>query len=183
MARYATASDFFNGPLYTQYQKFPFFADRANWIVNRWPLVTNGTNKVAVLGCGPGGYLVEELVAHGVNCYGLDGYQKNANNGFVTIAPAPSIASRCILDADMSNNSDVSRLTTQEITVSVGLMNTKSSNVLHILTCNRDPNQPDPERNTSVGLNWLTHAAWRQLINAAGGTTHICLDAETWEVF
>lgn len=207
MSRLATATDFFGGPLYSEYKRYPFFAQRADWILAQWPGIVG--QKAVVVGCGPGAYLVEELVNRGVNCFGLDAYQKNVAHGFVTLAPAPAIAGRCILDADANNNSDVSRitsrdyadmrgqqkfylsisedmlpcLTSQEASAAVNIMQARSDRVLHILTTNRDPNQPDPERNTSIGLNWLTQAAWRTLINAAGGSTHICLDAETWQEF
>jgi hypothetical protein len=205
MSRYATATDFFNGPLYTEYVKFTFFAQRADWILARWPQAAGA--KVAVIGCGPGAYLVEELVARGVNAYGIDGYRKNVNHGIVTVQPTPAIAARCVLDADFTNNSDVGRfrslaglsgnqrfylavsedvlpcLTTQEINVAVANMQSRSDRNLHIITCNRSGTETDPGRTTSLGLQWLTQAAWRSAINAAGGSTHIGLDAETWEVF
>ena len=205
MSRYATATDFFGGRLYAEYKRFPFHTARADWIVQRYPQAVGA--KVAIVGCGPGAYLVEELVNRGVNAFGLDAYAKNANHGFVTIAPAPAIASRCILDADITNNSDITRfrqiaglsgnqrfflavsedtlpcLTQQEAGVAVAGMQSRATNNLHILTCNRNPDSPDPERDTTLGLQWLTKAAWRTLINAAGGTTHVCLDVETWETF
>lgn len=208
MTNYARAADYINGPLYTKYEKFPFFAQRADWIVNRWPQVV-GTNKVAILGCGPGAYLVEELFNRGVNCYGLDAYEKDVNHGFTDFQLTPTIASRCILDADASNNSDVARftgknylnlkgqekvylsvtddmlgcLTTQQASTTVSILQSKSTNVLHIITCNTSPTGTDPHRYTGSGLLWLTQSAWRQLINAAGGTSHICLNTETWETF
>jgi hypothetical protein len=125
----------------------------------------------------------------------------------VTIAPAPAIASRCILDVDASNNSDFARfrqlagmtgnqrfylavsedvlacLTVQEIGLVVAGMQNRSTRNLHILTCNRSADSPDPERDTTMGLNWFTQSAWRTLINQAGGETHVCLDVETWQEF
>jgi hypothetical protein len=205
MSRFATATDFFNGPLYTEYSHYPFFAQRADFILNRWTQVAG--QKVGVVGCGPGAYLVEELVARGVNAFGIDGYRKNVNHGIVTVEPIPAIAARCVLDADFTNNSDVARfrslaglsgnqrfylavsedvlpcLTMQEVSVVVGNMQSRSDRNLHIITCNRSGTETDPGRVTSLGLQWLTQAAWRSAINAAGGATHICLDAETWEVF
>jgi len=205
MARYATASDFFGGAMYTEYKRFQFHIDRAVWILQKWPQIVG--QKVAIIGCGPGAYLVEELVNRGVDAYGLDGFTKNAGHGFVTISPAPAIASRCLLDVDVTNNSDVSRfrqltgttgnrkfylavsedvlscLTLQEAGFAVAAMQARSDRNLHILTCNRSPDGPDPERDTTMGLNWFTQAAWRTLINQAGGSTHICLDVETWQEF
>lgn len=202
MSRYATATDFFGGAMYDQYTHSPIFAERADLVLSRWPGVVG--QKAVVVGCGPGAYLVEELVNRGVNCFGLDGFQKNSAHGFVTVAPAPSIAARCILNCDATNNSDVSRitgrdyadlrgqakfyltisedvlscLTLQEASVAVGIMQARSDRVLHILTCNNSATGPDPERDTTMGLNWLTEAAWRSLINAAGGSTHVCWNSE-----
>jgi hypothetical protein len=203
MSRYATATDYFGGAMYDAYGHFPIHTERADWIIAKWPGVVG--QKVLIAGCGPGAYLVEELVNRGVNCFGIDGFQKNANHGFVTITPPPAIAARCILDADMSNNSDAARikgnqyakitgqqkfylivtedvlscLTTQEITVGVGIAQSNADRVLHILMCNRSADGPDPERDTTMGLNWWTEAAWRTLINSAGGSTHVCLNTET----
>ena len=207
MSRYATATDFFGGAMYGEYKRFPIFAERADVILARWPAIVG--QKALVVGCGPGAYLVEELVNRGVNCYGIDGFKKNLGHGFVTIAPAPAIAGRCILDADTTNNSDVTRITSrdfldlrgqaktyltisedvlscltlQEVGTAVSIMQARSERVLHILTCNRNPDAPDPERDTTMGLNWLTEAAWRSLINAAGGSTHICWNSEERRTF
>lgn len=202
MARLATATDFFGGRLYDEYRRYPFFAQRADWILQKWPGVVG--QKVAVVGCGPGAFLVEELVNRGVNCFGLDAYTKNANHGFVTLAPAPAIAARCVLDADVTNNSDFNRfrslaglsgqqrfylavsedvlpcLTTQEANLAVSGMQNRSDRNLHILTINKSTTGTDPERDTTLGLNWLSLGAWKALITAAGGGTHVLLDAETW---
>lgn len=201
--RWATATDFFGGRVYESYGPSPFFAEKADYILGRWPTAVG--QKVLVVGCGPGAYLVEQLVNRGVNCYGIDAFAKDPNHGFVTIAPSPAIAARCILDADTTNNSDVSRikgrdfadlrgnarfflvitedvlpcLTAQDAGVAVGIIQASTTNALHILTCNRNPDSPDPERDTSLGFNWLTQAAWRSLINAAGGSTHVCWNTET----
>jgi hypothetical protein len=61
----------------------------------------------------------------------------------------------------------------------VGIAQSNADRVLHILMCNRSADGPDPERDTTMGLNWWTEAAWRSLINAAGGSTHVCLNTET----
>lgn len=207
MSRYATATDFFGGAMYTEYKRFPIFAERADVILARWPAIVD--QKALVVGCGPGAYLVEELVNRGVNCYGIDGFKKNLGHGFVTIAPIPAIASRCILDADTTNNSDVTRiasrefldlrgqaktyltisedvlscLTLQEVSAAVNIMQSRSDRVFHILTVNRSETGPDPERDTTMGLNWLSESSWRTLINSAGGSSHICWNSEERRIF
>lgn len=200
MARLATATDFFGGRMYDSYQKFPIFAERADIIMQRYPGAVG--QKVVVVGCGPGAYLVEELVARGVNCFGLDAFGKNIAHGFVTIQPTPAIAARCVLDADMGINSDVNRLrqmagltgqqrfylcisedvlpclTDQEIAAGVSVVNNRADRVFHIITCNQDPDSPDPGRDLTLGLQWLTREQWRARINAAGGSAHVCWDSE-----
>src|ERR1044072_3702490 len=109
MSRLASQTDFFasydaqgvkipgTGVMYDNYQRFPFFAERANIIASRF--ATN-IGKIVVFGCGFG-YLVDELVQRGYDAWGLDGADY-ARNKAAEVLPFAS-ANRVVL-ADMGNN-------------------------------------------------------------------------------
>jgi hypothetical protein len=203
MARQSTATDFFGvrynraDAMYDDYQEFPFFAQRAQYIQTTYP----GVGKVGVAGCGPYAYLVKHLVALGIDAYGFDSCNKVAFGETITLDP--SVTSRVLLTADLTNNSDVTNfrrnvanlngnakfglvvtedvlpcLTDTEAQFLAGYLSSQGNNVLHIITCGQPT---DAHRLPS--LNWKSQAEWRALLNANGGSTHGCLDAETWEVF
>lgn len=67
MARLATVEDFENGPMYSNYHRYPFFAQRADLIRQRYPNAV----RILVAGCGYG-FLVDELIQRGVNAWGVD---------------------------------------------------------------------------------------------------------------
>lgn len=71
MARLASPADFEAGVLYTDYRRYPFFAVRADRIVERFPTA----NRILVAGCG-WGFLVDELIRRGkTNTWGADAAQ------------------------------------------------------------------------------------------------------------
>lgn len=80
--RLATQQDFeglSSTSLYTSYRKYPFFAQRATWLLSLHARLNSAgifnktvqTTKVLIAGCAYG-YLVEELVARGFDAYGFD---------------------------------------------------------------------------------------------------------------
>ncbi len=75
MARLASQSDFEGGDLYTNYRRYPFFAERAAVIHERFP-----TGKILVVGCG-WGYLVDELLKLGRDVWGIDASSYAINKG------------------------------------------------------------------------------------------------------
>jgi hypothetical protein len=205
MARQSNATDFFGvrygraDAMYDEYQEYPFFAQRAQHIATNYPNV----GKVCVAACGPYAYLVKHLVVtHGIDAYGFDWCNKTPFGETITLDPA--IANRVLLDVDVSNNSDVTRIkgrdyadlkgnakfglvvtedllpctTDSEAQFLAGYLSSQGTNVLHIITCGQPT---DAHRDPT--LNWKTQAEWRALLNANGGSAHACLDAETQGVF
>lgn len=65
MGLLASWEDFENGGLYDQYRRYPFFATRAEHLVEHY----EGT--FLIVGCG-WGYLVDELLIRGVDAWGVD---------------------------------------------------------------------------------------------------------------
>jgi hypothetical protein len=66
MSLLATKQDFEEGGLYENYRRYPFFATRAEAIVEEWP-----DADMLIVGCG-WGFLVDELRTRGVEAWGID---------------------------------------------------------------------------------------------------------------
>jgi hypothetical protein len=216
MSRQSNVTDFHGNQfgrtdaMYDNYQDSPVFSRRAEWINQRYPAI----GKVCIVGCGPYAYLVKQLVSIGVNAFGFDSCNKTPFGQTIVLDPLIATG-RVILDADVTNNSDVQRikgnsyaritgqqkfglivtedvlgcLTTSEQGFVVGYLGTQGTNILHIITCIHPEFLGDPPISDRVNLNgeqdggWKTQAEWRTLLNANGGSAHVCLDTETWEVF
>jgi len=176
VARAATEADFhgtrLNNPsrLYDEYRRYPFFAERAAFIRQRYPTAS----RVLIAGCGYG-YLVDELRKSGVGAWGCDiapwatgqaAQVLGQNAQFVGQGDITSAASMATVksQAGLRNNQrfDVTVtedvltvLTEAEITAALQAVRGISSTVLHMVT----PGVPNAEHHPD--LNWKSIAAWR----------------------
>lgn len=161
--------------LYTQYQRYPFFAERVAQIRGRF---APNNQKVAVWGCGFG-YLVELLVAEGYDAFGFDASAYAINRGKVLI---PSISTRLFVrnalvsgdmtparrDAGLPGAQRFPLLVTEDMLtcltdaeISTALANLRgisSANLLHIVTL------LDPTAGRDPRINWKTLDQWRALL-------------------
>lgn len=216
MSRLASQTDFFatydlnqnkvpgTGVMYDNYQRFPFFAERANIIASRF--ATN-VGKIIVFGCGFG-YLVDELVQRGYDAWGCD-LSDYARNKAAEVLPFAS-ANRIIL-ADMGSSQglnavrnaagltgnqrfavgiseDILPVCTDDNEVRValasghGIVSTTAGRILHWITCSKPENAND--LNTRMpGLLWKSRTEWGTLIRTKVGQfngfpTDVCFDAE-----
>lgn len=187
--RLASAADFEGGGLYTQYHRYPFFAERAAELSRRFQ---NG--KILIAGCG-WGYLVEDALAAGFDAWGCDASAYAvAKSQEVLAAPARSR----IIQADITVRSQLTTLrstagltgaqrfravvtedvlpvlTDAEITAALIELRriAIAGAVLHIVT----PGDPaDPAK--FAPLNWKPIETWRALC-----APDLVLDAETGTV-
>lgn len=182
--RLASKADFEGGALYTNYRRFPMFGWRAAWLTARY-----GTaGKWLVAGCG-WGYLVDELVALGVDAWGIDASSYAVSKAQEAGTLAPGVGNRVVL-IDATNRSQLASLRStaglsgsQRFTVIVTedilpvLTDSEASavaaearrvgtNICHVLTALR----PDEDAAASIaagmrvsGLNWKTLAQWKTL--------------------
>lgn len=180
--RLASAADFENGGyLYSDYRRYPFFAWRAKWLVDRY-----GTaGKWLVAGCG-WGFLVDELVTLGVDAYGVDAaaycQAKAVLNLPAKVAPRVILAdvtSRTALTAAKtaagltgSNKFAVTvtedllpMLTATETSSALTELRRISTLVTHIVSA-LAPTEltPDVVRSTNLGITWRTLAAWKLIV-------------------
>lgn len=173
--RLATATDFEGGALYSNYHRYPFFADRADSLVARY----GTTGKWLIGGCG-WGFLVDELITRGVDAWGVD-----ASSYCLTKAVANLVSGRAskILQADITSRTSLATaktatglsgstkfrimvtedvlpvLTDAEITSALTECRRIATNVFHICT----PGDPaDPAKNPV--LNWKSASAWKTLV-------------------
>jgi hypothetical protein len=186
MARIATATDFEQGGLYTGYRRYPFFAERADWLTSRYPRM--GT--VLVAGCG-WGYLVDELTQRGWDAWGADASAYAIARGQSEL---PDLKGR-LLRADMTDARQLNllmrgrtsaqghfdlivtedllpALNDDEIARALTALRSAAETVVHIVTpgdARGGERHPD--------LNWKPIAAWRSLL-----APDAVLDAETGEV-
>ena len=204
MARLATAIDFegqASDSLYSSYQKFPYFSQRADWVlalhgrlVRAGRLTTTPqTTKVIVAGAGYG-YLVEELIARGFDAIGFDAsaYAIQKMNGSVNLTTRGRVFNR-----DMLNAADYNALKTSanlkrndkwhigitedvlpcmsdaEVLQAVPFARDGCSNLVHIITPGvvTDPSRVSP-------LNWKTMVEWRTFLTVNNNMPDWLLNAE-----
>ena len=199
MARIATQPDFGDattpGYLYEpRYQEFPFHAQRAAWIQAAYP----GVGKIIVVGCAYG-YLVKHLRLLGLQAWGFDLSQ------WAIDRVDPAALPYCMF-ADVARNADrravkqmagissngkfalaisedvLPVLSDSEASTLVNVCQSDAVNTLHIITATH-PEIPGDLASRFAAITWKTQAEWRALINAAGGTSHRCLDVELWTEF
>lgn len=206
MARLATAADFegqMPDSLYTLYERFPFFAWRADYVDRLWDRLkrrgtlaaslTRAQTKIAVAGAAYG-YLVEELTARGFDAWGFDAsaYAIGKMQTSVNLTTRGRVLQKDLLVS--SQVTDVRRaagLTGQnrfhlgitedvlpvmsdaEIAQAIGVARSASLALLHIVTAHQD---------TSVHiapLNWKTLDGWVQSLTPTNGSMpDWLLDAE-----
>lgn len=189
MARLAIPEDFEQGGLYTQYRRYPFFAERAQEINRRF---TPGV-KVLVAGCG-WGYLVDELVTIGFDAYGVDASQYAIDKAAEVV---PNVANRifigdCTVSADMTGVRKLAGLkanqkfnvtiqedmfpcmTDAEVSTALGVLRETAASLFHTITCSKPDDIPEQRH---PGLNWKLQSEWKALV----GSDPV-LDTETGEV-
>lgn len=180
MSRLATLADFEGGGLYSvPYQKFDYFANRANTILGRYQ-----NAKVLVAGCG-WGYLVDELLSRGIDAWGCDA-SAYATGRAVTALPATSAAR--VLTADCLSQTAMNTvksaaglkgrtvfggivtddlLTTcvdeAEVQAMLTILRANTSAMAHILTFT-DGSPRDLAEYCAPGLLWRTVAQWKTII-------------------
>jgi hypothetical protein len=207
MSRLASQADFFasydaegnkipgTGNLYDEYRRFPFFAERANEIANRFP---TSIGKIVVFGCGFG-YLVDELVQRGFDAWGVEAadFARNKAAEVLPFASASrivlaNIANRAALNnvraaAGLTGNArfalgiseDVLPVCTDAAEAQLALaecrriISTTPGRFVHWITCTKPEDQAQQVQRLP-GLLWLSRAEWRAII----GTTDLCFDTE-----
>lgn len=181
MGRLASAGDFEGGGLYTQYQRYPFFGWRAEWLIQRY-----GTaGKWLIAGCG-WGYLVDELVKLGVDAWGIEAAAYATTKA---LAEVPNVASRIVL-ADATNRSQIAAarttagltgnqrfsvlvtedllpmLSDAEASTAISEARRVATNIVHIVTALR-PNEVAADSiatgQRSPVVTWKTMAQWKAL--------------------
>lgn len=197
MAQMATQTRFEAGGWYTQYQRYPFFVERAAWLNG---LVATG--KVAVAGCG-WGYLVHELRRLGRDAYGFDAatYAAAKYAGIDPSAPSRVVVASVLNATQMTNfrrntcglagSTKIPLLVTEdllpaltdgEVTTALTQCRANATRVVHIVTCAR-PTVPGGATvdsadlaNRSTDFVWRTHQGWKtrignaeSVLNAEGG--------------
>jgi hypothetical protein len=194
VARIASEQDFLGGGLYDGYQEFPYFANRAAWIQAQYP----GVGKIAVIGCAYG-YLVKHLRLLGLQAWGYDLSQWALNRVDPAAAPYCMFVDATRQQdrrsfkqlAGISVNGKFSLaitedvlpvLTENEAGVLVSVCQSDADNTLHIIMATH-PEIPGDLESRFAPITWKPQSEWRQLVNAAGGSTHRCLDVELWTEF
>lgn len=202
MARLATEADFHGGrhrearraagppPLYDEYRRFPFFAERAAAVRARYP----DARRVLVVGCGYG-YLVDELRRAGVpDPWGVDASPWAVERA-AAVLPGASARRVRLADAtdaaslaaalpevlrrdgrfDVAVTEDVLPvLDPGEQRALLAAVRARAAAVLHVVT----PGDPaDPAK--LPGPEWRSIEAWRALLGAGEPV----LDAETGEAW
>lgn len=199
MARLATEADFHGArtrsgrraagppPLYDEYRRFPFFAQRAAAVRARYP----EAQRVLVVGCGYG-YLVDELRRAGVSePWGVDASPWAVERAAAVL---PRAAARRVRLADATDAASLAAalpealgrggrfdaavtedvlpcLDPGEQRALLAAVRARAAAVLHVVT----PGDPaDPRK--APGLDWKPAGAWAALV-----APDAVLDAETGE--
>lgn len=167
--RLASEADFVNGPMYSQYQHFPFHQERAEAINELYP---EGT--ILVVGCA-WGYVVQDLLALGRNVWGIEASHWAVSMAYVKVDG--EAARRVVFgDATQSSSMDYAAaqasvgrfdvavtddilpvLTDGEIQKCVDECRRIAKNVIHCVT-------PKPNDPVELDLNWKTIEEWRALL-------------------
>ena len=178
MSRIATQADFQQNWYSDVYQRYPFFAERAETIRGRFV-----NQSILIAGCGYG-YLVDELRALGINAWGFDAsayaVQQAATivPGRVTLADTLSrqqlSAARTF--AGLSGNQRFGAvitedllpcLTLSEIPTALAELRRISGALFHIITCanERDEGIDAVAQGWRVPeMTWLSATEWKQLV-------------------
>lgn len=171
--RLASAEDFRDGALYSNYRRYPFFAERAAMIRRR----VSPSASVLIAGCGYG-YLVDELRKIGVRAWGCDlspwavGQASQVIPATATFVLLGDVTDTNSLNtvraaAGLPGNQDFALVVTEdvlpmltdaEIAAALEAVRTVGSAVLHIVT----PGDPTDTTRAS-GVTWKPIAAWRAL--------------------
>jgi len=197
MARAASAFDFEQGGMYSFYERFPYFATRADMIRGRYA----ATSRVLIAGCG-WGYLVDELFARGISTYGCDLSSYAINKGKSIL---PNVSNRLFVGDCRSKASMDSVRTASGLTVStnanrnqtfdvivtedmLGVMDSEAEvqqvlttlrgqgkTLFHIITCIA---HPDDTAGRDPTLLWRTHDQWKAII----GNGELVMNVEGGEV-
>lgn len=175
--------------MYSEYKRFPFFAQRAALVVQRYPTA----NRILVVGCGVG-YLVDELLKAGKpNTWGIDAAPYATAQAVIELGTtvgarvrlADATSAAAVRTAklafglgqnqrfDLAITEDVLPcLTAAEQTALLAAVRQHATALLHVVT----PGDP-ASRRKGPGLDWKSIAAWKSLV----GSDPV-LDAETGEV-
>lgn len=176
MGRIASKEDFEEGGLYTEYIKFPFFEQRAEFILQNY----STTKTILVAGCG-WGYLVEELVTRGFDTWGCD-ISDYAINKAIQVLPK-EISTR-IIKADITNKKQMKGICkiTQvdrfdlcitedilpimklyEIPLLLDALQSISKKAIHIVSCS-NPTIPGDLDRRDPSLIWKSRKEWESFL-------------------
>jgi hypothetical protein len=150
------------------------FAERAEMIVGRYP----NARRALVVGCGPGGYLVDDLLARGVNAWGMDASAWAVSEAQAALGERIVLGDGCVLAEyppgpwDLVVSEDCLPCCDDgECVAMASAMGQAGAAVLHIISCEHGDEHCAP-------LNWRTQAEWRALLGVGD-----CFDAITREAF
>lgn len=165
--RLASAADFIDGPMYSEYRHFECHAERAELLTELYPV-----GSVLVVGCA-WGFVVQELLDRGWDAWGIDASEWAVSMAYVSIdAPARVLFGNATDPADMDaacaragverfdlavTDDILPALTDAEIQRGVTQCRRVARNVLHCVT-------PKPASETTLELNWKPIGVWRELL-------------------
>jgi len=168
MAVLGSAANFEGGTLYSSYRRYPFYAERAAWVRSIVP-----TGKVLVAGCG-WGYLVDELVALGLDAWGIDAstycvgravvssrvltVEATSRNRPAGARTAAGLGGSTKFAAAVTDDL-LPCLTDAEASTALAELRRVATTLLHIVTPGA---AADPAK--AAGLNWKSHAAWKSFV-------------------
>lgn len=158
--------------LYTQYERYPFFEQRAADFNGRY-----AKGKMLVAGCGFG-YLVDELVSRGWDAWGCDASTYAINRGKELL---PAIANRLLVGDILVRNSLAAVRTSAGLSGNQRFAVTVTEDVLTMLTDAEIPTALtelrritndlahvvwtlDPTTTQDPRCNWKTLAQWKAIV-------------------
>lgn len=172
MGRLASETDFKQGGMYSDYRRYPFFAQDADLLTTRYPSL----GRVLVAGCGYG-YLVDELSIRGWDAWGCDaslwavGQRISARiQGFDILirqdmTDIKNLGTGARFDLIVTEDvltvlSDVEVATA--LTELRRIAKSPARELFHIVTCANEliDGPLSSSRDITLGLNWKTHIDW-----------------------
>lgn len=174
MSRKASKEDFELGGLYTEYREFPFFSERADFVVSQFPQ----SSVVVIVGCGYG-YLVQKLRDRGVEAWGVEISDYAIHKAKVLL---PDI-SPFILKGDCTSKEDMDKIlfhikqewvdlvisedvlpvcnSLEEVERMLSILRTMSDTLLHIVSyISRDTRRKECE----PSLLWFDLLEWKSIV-------------------